>query len=69
MDGNMRGVVQGLAIIIVVSVAVIAGFTAADLMGQLPSRIWNFSGFGALCLYAIHSRRKSPPRGAAIQGA
>jgi hypothetical protein len=40
MDGkNMRGVVQGLVIIIVVSVAVIAGITVADLMGLLPSRL------------------------------
>jgi len=38
MDGNIRGVVQGLFIIIVMTVAVIAGITAADLMGQLPSR-------------------------------
>jgi len=38
MDGNRRGVVQGLVIIIVVTVAVMAGITAADLMGQLPSR-------------------------------
>jgi hypothetical protein len=38
MDENIRGVVQGLVIIIVVSVVVIAGVTAADLMGQLPSR-------------------------------
>ena len=33
MDENIGGVVQGLVIIIVVSVAVIAGITAADLMG------------------------------------
>jgi hypothetical protein len=40
MDGkNMRGVVQGLVIIIVVSAAVIAGITVADLMGLLPSRL------------------------------
>ena len=39
MDGNLRGVVQGLVIIIVVSVAVIAGITVADLMGLLPSRL------------------------------
>jgi hypothetical protein len=39
MDENIRGVVQGLVIIIVVSVAVIAGMTAADLMGQLPARL------------------------------
>ena len=40
MDGkNMRGVVQGLVIIIMVSVAVIAGITVADLMGLLPSRL------------------------------
>ena len=37
MDEKIRGVVQGLVIIIVVSVAVIAGMTAADLIGQLPS--------------------------------
>jgi hypothetical protein len=35
----MRGVVQGLVIIIVVSAAVIAGITVADLMGLLPSRL------------------------------
>jgi hypothetical protein len=39
MDENIRGVVQGLVLIIEVSVAVIAGMTAADLMGQLPSRL------------------------------
>jgi len=39
MDGNMRGVVQGLVIIFVVTIAVIAVITAADLMGQLPSHL------------------------------
>jgi len=41
MDGKMRGVVLGLVAVILVSVAIFAGLSVADLMGQrqLPSRI------------------------------